>query len=87
MTPAAYARRVLVMAAGQPAPEPARDPALLEETIAVRRELIRIGTLLNQATRRLHQGQRSPGLKALVEQVRDLVETRIAARLPPARSR
>ena len=77
-TPAAWARRVLVTAAGRATPVPTVDPALLEEGVAIRRELVRIGTLLNQSTRRLNQGRQAPKLAAVVAQVRDLIEGQLA---------
>ena len=77
-TPAAWARRVLVTAAGRATPVPTVDPALLDEGIAIRRELVRVGTLLNQCARRLHQGRRAPELAAVVAQVRDIVEGQLA---------
>ena len=67
------------MQLGKPLAAAGEDQAALEEAAAVRRELVRIGTLLNQLARRSHQGKPvgPRKLEALLLDVRDRVGARI----------
>ena len=85
LRPADWAHRAVLASLGRPAAEPSTDRAVLDEAVAMRRELIRIGNLLNQAVRKLHAdigglGQGPEDLPALVVAVRDLVTNRVVSR-------
>ena len=85
LAPVAWARLVLVTATIAETKIRTRDPALVEEAALHRRELIRVGNLLNQAVRRLHsEGEPPTNLGRLVQRVAKLVEKQIAKTLASA---
>lgn len=82
LAPTEWARRSLVAALGRPGPVGDPQRAAIEERVLLRRELNRVGILLNQLARAMNSGRAvAPAeLTALVITVRDLVADRIVAR-------
>ena len=83
MPPVAFIRSAALEAAGS-SPVDAAAAGASAEAVARRSELRRIGSNLNQAVRRLHQGGREEEdlaeLRRLVEEVRDQVALEVAPR-------
>lgn len=75
-----FARQATVAAAAAAIPDPGEEPRQLEPdpgAVALRREIRRVGSNLNQAVRLAHQGG-SPDLQAAVEDLRAAVEKVLA---------
>lgn len=80
MPPVAFIRSAALEAAGSSVAAPPADSASTD-AVERRSELRRIGSNLNQAVRRLHQGREDLAeLRRLVEEVRDQVALEVALR-------
>jgi len=76
MRVSAFVRAAAIAAAADAVPDPGDEPRQLEPdpgAVALRREIRRLGSNLNQALRLAHQGG-SPDLRAAVDDLRTAVE-------------